>query len=1771
MATFKCKMCGGQLEVQEGQSVCTCEFCGTAQTVPHFDNEKKATFFKRAHELRFKCEFDKAAGVYETIVTEYPGEAEAYWGLVLCKYGIEYVDDPKTGKKIPTCHRTQFSSIFEDHDYLAAIRCADAVARELYKREANAISKLQSAILEISSKEDPFDVFICYKETDERGGRTADSVLAQDVYDELTSAGYKVFFARRTLERKLGSEYEPYIFAALHSAKVMVHVSTSKANSESVWVKNEWARYLSLIAEGQKKTLIPCYKGISAYELPEEMKNLQGQDMSKLGAMQDLIYGIKKILKPTGRAIVQKNDDEPAVVSDTGFDALVRKGYTYLKNHKMEQAKRCFEKAIEATELCGDAYLGLLLCEYQLDSLEELLTQTDLSILESENFKLAREFANKSCNETLKKVENAIIYNEKNRRYLDAKSALESGRYDAAIEKFKELGDFEKAEELIKECIYQKGQMYFSYINSIKNLGYCDDAIGCFEEIINYKDSKEMISKIVALKDRIIDEYKASCIKKLEIIYPKEINFDSLNSVANRIKENRNIVKTFVPSYEEFKNAQMNIESGGIKFFADKCPAFIQSFETLDDCYKLDRLCRSIESNKNLDSVHALISEREKELKDILKALKKKRTKKTLTITGIISAVLAVGVASFFGIKAIVEETNRSNTYSSANAAMESGNYDDAIAYYESLGDYKGSENKIKVCQGLKQIDQAITNNSEAEAVQGIKTIVSAGEKVDLEYETENNVNIKRLRGGNSGNKKETIDSVDFTLYVPTWDGYTFLNWNPTALSYHNERANLNFLSCWSLNTYNISYVLNGGTNDSRNPSQYSVESPDIELYPATKYGYTFKGWTNSSNETVEIINHGSFGDINLSANWQINEYTVKFVNFDGSLLYETKVEHGSTVIYGGQTPTRQKDAQYTYTFSGWDGSLNNVVSDLILTAQYSTVINSYTVTFKNYDGTLLGTSKVNYGSSASYSGNTPTKPNSQDDLLAYEFYGWDVDLSYITGDTTAIAQFSVVNRYLATFKSYDGTELYSARFNANSTPVYTGDDPIKPADDEFNYDFKGWNPELGPITKDTIYTAQFNSHKNFYTANYYNYDGVTLLQSTSVAYGSYSSYTGATPTKPKTQQYTYTFSGWDKDPATTPIVDNTVFIAQFDSTTNEYTVTFKNYDGKTLGTDTVAYGGTAVYEGGTPTKKSDYTGYVFANAWTTTNGGDVIDNLTNVTDNRTVYAKYNPVTYSKIALSQFNNYNAAVITEDGHLYLYGTATNGEAADAPVVSDGASYLPTKGHEVVINGETFVDASIGDHYSLAVTESGKVYAWGSAQYYTLGDGKNQYSAGGNATTTCRSTPDTIVGVDNIKFVKVVAHTTCGFALTEDGDIYSWGSGSDLKLHNNLLPTKMTITSGGNALKFVDITRTQYCMAGLTTSGDIYAWGNNGNCEFGTKYGQGSSSTMTSPTLVSEGIKFKQICGTYSVFGAVSTSGVLYMSGQDTEGMFLNMASGFMNFSPVTGAGTNNEGIGVEKISLGRKHALMVTTSGSVYSWGSNQYGALGEGKTQNEDARSSTLTALDLSGLDGTVSLGNNPTISCGTFTNWLVTDSGKILTWGYGYNYLLGDDNYYQSNIVTKPQLIQYRRPYTAEPAFLDVSNEDEYYSYCEEHGLDGHAYNKPLVYKCTYTIATFYDMDAEDKMMGRGLILRDSGGKYIYTCCIKFDTSMFVWDTENAYYIDNEIERYPTEDTGYQAYATSQNLKVGSSITLYVYLSNSTFNNFSHQYSGHFAWCCVA
>ena len=269
MAIIKCKMCGGDIEISQDKTFGVCECCGSTMTFPKVDDDQRAAAFNRGNYFRRIGEFDKALVVYERIVEEDNTDAEAHWCSALCRYGIEYVEDPTSHEYLPTCHRASFDNFLEDVDYQAALQYSDGITKRQYEKDAAKIAEVQHGILATCQNEQPFDVFICYKESDENGSRTKDSTLAQEIYYQLTDQGRRVFFARITLEDKVGTEYEPYIFAALNSAKVMVVVGTKPEYFNAVWVKNEWSRFLAMMKKDRSKLLLPCYRDMDPYDLPE--------------------------------------------------------------------------------------------------------------------------------------------------------------------------------------------------------------------------------------------------------------------------------------------------------------------------------------------------------------------------------------------------------------------------------------------------------------------------------------------------------------------------------------------------------------------------------------------------------------------------------------------------------------------------------------------------------------------------------------------------------------------------------------------------------------------------------------------------------------------------------------------------------------------------------------------------------------------------------------------------------------------------------------------------------------------------------------------------------------------------------------------------------------------------------------------------------------------------------------------------------------------------------------------------------------------------------------------------------------------------------------------------------------------------------------------------------------------------------------------------------------------------------------------------------------
>lgn len=313
--------------------------------------------------------------------------------------------------------------------------------------------------------------------------------------------------------------------------------------------------------------------------------------------------------------------------------------------------------------------------------------------------------------------------------------------------------------------------------------------------------------------------------------------------------------------------------------------------------------------------------------------------------------------------------------------------------------------------------------------------------------------------------------------------------------------------------------------------------------------------------------------------------FKVSFLNYDESILFVDEVEYDGTAAYEGKEPTKPSTEESFYTFSGWDKDLNNIQSDLIVHATYKTDYFFYTVNFKNYDESVLYThSHIAKGDNAIYQGVEPTRPSING--IRYSFLNWDKPLENVTSNfnTYAVYKESTYD-YTVTFKNFDGTILFIDYVFSGAEATYKGEIPNKTSDGEYNYVFKGWDKPLKNILKDTIVTAVFDSEVIFYTVTFKNYDGTTLYIDNDIRYHGKAVYEGENPTR-KEEGMIYNFKGWDK-----PLED---VISSFETialyTTIELfpTVTFVDYDGTILDTQTTAIGGSAVYNGKIPSRKGD-------------------------------------------------------------------------------------------------------------------------------------------------------------------------------------------------------------------------------------------------------------------------------------------------------------------------------------------------------------------------------------------------------------------------------------------------------------------------------------------------------------------------------------------------------------------------------------------------------
>jgi len=493
-------MCGGSISLKPDSRVATCEYCGSMMTLPRLDTEKRKNLYERADHYLREGEYDKAATLYENILIDDESDAEAYWDLVLCRYGIEYIEDLATGKRVPTCNRTHVTSVFQYRNYQAALRHADLESRAVYEKEAVLIDSIRRKILDISSQEDPYDIFICYKDTDSSGRRTPDSILAQDLYYELKEQGFRVFYSRITLEDKAGTEYEPYIFAALNTAKIMIVLGTRSEYFDAVWVKNEWSRFLNVMQDNPDRTMIPAYRDMNVTDLPEELSHLQALDMGKLGFMKDLIHGIRKL---TGVEEERAAKHSTMVIQEgADADSLLERAFLLFEDGEWLRADDLLEKALNMEPHNPRAYIGKVMIEIQVRKEVELLSSS-ICLSQNKSFKRALRFAEE---EDYHLEELYVVYEEYNKEFYQCpqetrerviyskamelqKDQTESDMLWRAYLLFSSISNFTDAQEWADKCKNHKDELdyreqsrlYEEHMNQQNSIGFGE---GCSMVIV---------------------------------------------------------------------------------------------------------------------------------------------------------------------------------------------------------------------------------------------------------------------------------------------------------------------------------------------------------------------------------------------------------------------------------------------------------------------------------------------------------------------------------------------------------------------------------------------------------------------------------------------------------------------------------------------------------------------------------------------------------------------------------------------------------------------------------------------------------------------------------------------------------------------------------------------------------------------------------------------------------------------------------------------------------------------------------------------------------------------------------------------------------------------------------------------------------------------------------------------------------------------------------------------------------------------------------------
>ncbi len=358
-----------------------------------------------------------------------------------------------------------------------------------------------------------------------------------------------------------------------------------------------------------------------------------------------------------------------------------------------------------------------------------------------------------------------------------------------------------------------------------------------------------------------------------------------------------------------------------------------------------------------------------------------------------------------------------------------------------------------------------IENKNERSHGLSVRLVRDALPSYTVQFTDKDDTQLKTL-SAKQGTKVNAEDIPDASLL--TWDCHAFDGWQNSLtgdimtaeqIAEAGVMADVTYKAHYKILTYKVTLACEHGTV-SVTESGVNVDAVECGTYlhfsVTPEEGYLFDKWLF---EYDDLTGYEVTDNVTLTAQTKIQTFTVTFVDYDGEKVLKTETVNWKESATAPADPVREG-----YTFTGWDKAFDNVTADIKVTAQYEEVTTVYyTVTYFDWDLTLLGTEKVEEGHDAKGWEPEPEREG-------YTFTGWSKPLTNITADVNVMAQFEVTKVwYTVTYFDWDLTILGTEK-------VEEGHDAEgwKPEPEREGYTFTGWSKPLTNITADMNVLAQY-------------------------------------------------------------------------------------------------------------------------------------------------------------------------------------------------------------------------------------------------------------------------------------------------------------------------------------------------------------------------------------------------------------------------------------------------------------------------------------------------------------------------------------------------------------------------------------------------------------------------------------------------------------------------------------------------------------------------